>query len=250
MNDHDQIAELLGAYALDAVEEDERALVEAHLEVCEECRSEVDRHRAVASLLSISSEPAPASLWDRVREEIEPGPGAEHASVTPLRRRWMPAAAAAAVAAVLAGVVVIQTNRITRLDTELAAANQTVVELEATIAAGDLDPVAELVASSPEAMVLTLTGPAGNGTVVLLPDGTGFLLRHDLEPLPPSERTYQLWAVQAGEVISAGILGADPEVVAFHVDPATLEGLVITEEEAGGVAVSEQPAAAAWFPET
>ncbi|MHB1533433.1 MAG: anti-sigma factor family protein [Acidimicrobiales bacterium] len=42
---HGDIQELLGAYCLDAVDERERATVEAHLKVCESCRSELDDHR-------------------------------------------------------------------------------------------------------------------------------------------------------------------------------------------------------------
>lgn len=254
---HDQIQELLGVYALNAVEQDERALVERHLETCDECRQEVAQHRSVATLLATTPEPVPTDLWRRVEEELDSTPEPETGSqaeggstVVPFRRRsWVPTVAAAAVAAVLAGVVAIQTNRIDQLDTDLAATQAQVARLEGQLASGDLDPVAQLASSSPEAMVLTLEGDGGSGTVVLLPDGTGFLADHTLQPVDPSEQTYQLWTVQAGEVISAGILGADPGVVAFHVDPATLEGLVITQEEAGGVPVSSQPATAAWFPE-
>ena len=57
-----------------------------------------------------------------------------------------------------------------------------------------------------------------NAIIVLLPDGTGYLSEHTLQPLPP-ERTYQLWAIIDGKIISAGILGSDPGVVPFRIDP-------------------------------
>ncbi len=96
---------------------------------------------------------------------------------------------------------------------------------------------------------MRLTGEAGDVvTIVMLPDGTGIVLSSSLLPLD-TDRTYQLWAIQDGAVISAGLLGTDPGHVPFHVDPSRLDGLVITEERAGGVPVSGQPAVAAWFPE-
>ncbi|MGH2872076.1 MAG: zf-HC2 domain-containing protein, partial [Solirubrobacteraceae bacterium] len=47
--DHHEIEELLGAYALDAVDPDERAAVDSHLAECLRCRAEVDRHRQIAA---------------------------------------------------------------------------------------------------------------------------------------------------------------------------------------------------------
>lgn len=82
-------------------------------------------------------------------------------------------------------------------------------------------------------------------TIVLTEDGTGYVSESSLPALPDG-RTYQLWAVVDGRVISAGVLGQDPEVVPFRVDPSGLEALAITEEIAGGVAVSENPILVAW----
>ncbi|MHB1535576.1 MAG: zf-HC2 domain-containing protein, partial [Acidimicrobiales bacterium] len=48
---HEDIQELLGAYSLGAADEGERAMVEAHLETCESCRSELEDHRRVAEAL-------------------------------------------------------------------------------------------------------------------------------------------------------------------------------------------------------
>ena len=46
---HEDIQELLGAYALHAVDPDEAELVERHLETCPRCRAEVEGHREVAT---------------------------------------------------------------------------------------------------------------------------------------------------------------------------------------------------------
>jgi anti-sigma factor RsiW len=68
---HDEAAELLGVYALDAMDPDEAALVEAHLEECPRCRAEVARHHEVTGLLANSGAEAPAELWDRIAGRLE-----------------------------------------------------------------------------------------------------------------------------------------------------------------------------------
>lgn len=59
---HDQIRELLGAYALYAVSDEEREMVDAHLATCADCSEEVARMLSVydqLSLLTIEREPPP-----------------------------------------------------------------------------------------------------------------------------------------------------------------------------------------------
>jgi hypothetical protein len=81
----------------------------------------------------------------------------------------------------------------------------------------------------------------GNGAplarVVVLPDGTGYLVNDKLAPLSPRE-TYQLWALvgdaQHPTAISAGILGPDPHAAAFKVS-AQVVGFALTKERAPGV---------------
>ena len=48
---HDEVSELLGAFALDAVDGEEYEQIEAHLSECPRCRAEVDAHREVAAAL-------------------------------------------------------------------------------------------------------------------------------------------------------------------------------------------------------
>lgn len=47
MDDHDALQELLGAYVLGAVGDDESIEVEAHLQICAECAVEAKILRAV-----------------------------------------------------------------------------------------------------------------------------------------------------------------------------------------------------------
>src|SRR3954468_13451869 len=72
MSDHvDEFTELLGAYALDAIDDDEREAIEAHLLTCPRCRAEVAEHREVAAFLSKGA-PAPDGVWDRIAAELSP----------------------------------------------------------------------------------------------------------------------------------------------------------------------------------
>lgn len=75
--DHAEASELLGAYALDAVEPHEAAAVEAHLETCPRCRDELRNHREVVGLLAYAGQDAPEGMWDRVVARInDPGDAA------------------------------------------------------------------------------------------------------------------------------------------------------------------------------
>src|ERR671924_1920146 len=98
------IHDLAAAYALNALEPEDRWTYERHLDHCERCPDEVARLRAGAVQLGYAAtgpEPRP-ELRDRIlraaREE-------RMAPVTPLRRRWLfPATAVAAAAATVAAV--------------------------------------------------------------------------------------------------------------------------------------------------
>lgn len=65
MMSHDQVAELLPLYALDALERDEHLLVEAELGVCDSCREELRSYQTVASAL-VPQESSPDHVWDRI----------------------------------------------------------------------------------------------------------------------------------------------------------------------------------------
>ena len=69
--DHLEIQELLGAYALDAVDPETAALVEGHLEECVRCSIEVAQHHEVAGLLANSGGTSPADLWDGIARQLD-----------------------------------------------------------------------------------------------------------------------------------------------------------------------------------
>src|SRR5664280_489973 len=68
---HQEIQDLLGAYALDAVDPDTASMVEAHLEHCARCAVEVAQHHEVAGLLANSGGSSPARVWDGIARRLE-----------------------------------------------------------------------------------------------------------------------------------------------------------------------------------
>ncbi len=249
MKTHTDIKELLGVYALDAVDEAERERVDRHLAECEECLAEVDDHRGVAALLATVDQPAPTNLWKRVESAVSNQDSGDTGgnNVIPLRRRtWVSAVLTTAAAGVFVAVVGVQAAQIRTLRQDVSQANAAISVLEDQIASGDFDRVVSLIAARPDAQTLLLDGDAGSAVVVLLPDGRGYLVGDSLDPAGAGE-TYQLWAVHGGEVISAGLMGGTPHTVPIRVDLDSLQALVLTKEQAAGVVVSDQPAAVAWF---
>ncbi len=235
----EEIEELLGAYALDAVDDDERRQIEEYLATNPRARAELQQHREVATMLAITGAPAPEGLWDRIAASIEgqaPEPGPELAKVLPHRRRPWGVIAAGAIAAVAAAVVAIlgigfvdRGRQVDRLQQQ-AGAN---VDLQRMFAQAAADPHATLV---------NLVSPDGalNARAVIEPNGTGFLAAQDLPAL--TDRVYQLWGAIGDKLISLGVLGPHPGVVTFSAS-GDLKALAVTTEQPGGVVVSRQPAA-------
>ena len=79
-----ELDELLGAYALDALDDADRRRVEDYLEVSPRAAAEVQAHREVATMLAFTGMDAPDDLWGRIADEIAeqaPPPGPELAKV-------------------------------------------------------------------------------------------------------------------------------------------------------------------------
>jgi hypothetical protein len=222
---HEEIQELLGVHALGATEPFESQVVEKHVTGCDECRRELDGHIRVVDRLPPVQPPA-SELWSRIESTLEPK--------RPGRGRQL---LVAALVAVVAGFAV-QTARVMDL-------NERVELLEATVANQTVDFAT--LADVLEGRTFVLVDDDGRemAMVTIADDGRGIVTHSALGP-PSANRTYQLWAVLDGEVISAGLLSDDPHGTPFRVDASSLEALVITEEESGGVAVSTQPAVALW----
>lgn len=243
-----ELHELLGAYALDALDGDELVQVEEWLERSPDARDEVAALRETVALLAYGSAEAPPSLWSRIEEALgeEPPalvlPLAPHPALARGRRKpgvAMRATAALAVtSAIAAGVTaVIVSNEMSRQDERLT---RVAADMEHT----NLLRAAAAVANDPDARRIRLVADdeSVSADVAVMPDGEGYLTAHGVPRLPEG-RTYQLWAMtgDAGSprVISAGVLGRSFDVAAFRA-PASAHGFMITDEAMPGAVRSNQ----------
>lgn len=244
------VAELIGAYALDAVDPGEAEFVAAHLAGCPRCTQEYDRHRETAGLLAAAGGPAPEGVWDRIAGAVEsdsppsalprlprllPGSRApESVRSRRARSRWQ-ASGRLALAAVGAAAVVmigVQTARVNHLDHQVHQ-----LRTAAGQPGGFQGLAAALIDPTAKHLVLTSTTAAAQplGQLIILPSGSAYLVGARMATLPTTN-TYQLWAVIAGRPISVGLLGAHPTTVAFTVDAGSrTTAYLLTVEPAGGV---------------
>jgi anti-sigma factor RsiW len=238
---HDEISELLGAYALDAVEPDERDAIEEHLLSCPRCRAEVTEHREVAALLAHGGSDAPAGLWERIAGSLEAAPPrldlAPVSSMETARRRRRPSRLASALAVAAALLVAV-------LGLQVRDQGRRIDHLQAALA-NPMQPAFEAALGTSSAKRFTLASDEERVVLqgVIAPDGTAYL---DLRALPglDSGRTYQLWGATGDELVSLGVLGEHPQVVSFPVDGGGYSAFAVTDEAAPGVVTSRnQPVA-------
>ena len=218
------VHELTAAYALDALEPDERRAFEEHLEGCEHCREELAELWQATDALALAvvgPEPTPD-----LRERILAQARAEPQVVVPLAPRWrlVPAlGAAAALAAVVALAVGVWG---VRLSGELDDA-RSALEQERATAAVLADPASR-----------TVPLQAGEGKVVVAPDGRAVVVL-GLDPAPAG-KTYQLWVVPGGDIeaaASGGIFDGEDATDLELVDGTVASGdlVAVTIEDEGGV---------------
>jgi len=198
-----EIHELSAAYALDALDADERQAFEEHLAHCAECQETVAAFQDTATSLAhgVEAQDPPPGLRTRILDEAR----GERENVVPLRPRWALRATGgvAAVAAILAIVFGVWAAS---LHNEL----------------GD----------RPQAFSLS----GADGQLVVTPDRSGALIVNGLPPAPEG-KTYEAWVIQNDTPQSAGIFAGGGEQTAFALTRAVPEGatVAVTIEPAGGV---------------
>jgi anti-sigma factor RsiW len=253
---HDAIAELLGAYALDAVDPDDATAVEEHLAVCPRCRDEVAHHHQTAGLLASSGGEAPAELWDGIASRLKrppdmsgpprPLPLGPRRGSPPAQTKWTSSRLARGVGALIAVAAAVA---IIVLGVQIAHLNHRVNQVAASRGTQNLSEAARLALLDPQSrrIVLTGSGPASRALaeVVVGGSGTAFLFNQGL-PALPAGRTYQLWLTGGARPVSLGLLGSNPDTVAFAIGPARVANAfaVSVEPAAGSIAPTLAPVAA------
>jgi anti-sigma-K factor RskA len=196
------IHELSAAYALDALDADERGEFEEHLTHCPECREAVASFQETASALAhhVEMPPPPPSLRDRILEQAR----RERPNVVPLRPRWVfPATATVAAVAACAAI---------GLGIWASTLNNRLGE-------------------RPEAVGLS----GANGSLIVSPAREGTLVVRNLDPAPAG-KTYEAWVIKDGTALPAGTFTGGGRV-AFVLTRPVPDGAIVavTLERVGGV---------------
>jgi len=232
----DELNVLAGAYALDALDDAERARFEEHLAGCERCAEEVRGLRqATAELSRVSEAEPPAQLRAGVLAGI--------AQVRPL-----PPVVDSALAD---NVVALRRARVARSTWQLVAAACALVAIvvagwgysqhrDAARARSAQQSVVASLLAQPGVRAVTTSLSQGSGTVVYSPgEHRIVLLGRDL-PALPADKTYQLWMLpDTGPAISGGTFrtdGAGNVDYQVHGDLTGVSRMGISVEPAGGSA--------------
>ena len=226
---------LVGAYALDAVDDLERVAFERHIVACEGCRGEVDELRETASRLADStwSVPPPQLRTEvlaaigRTRQ-LPPGesarPEPDARAAVSRWRRYTAGAAAACILATGAGAATwaVQEQRVRAKNTAVAAAELREARMQAVLAAPDLVVRTALMIGGGRVTVASSAQQAAS--VVSL---------RDERPLA-ADRAIQLWPIRRaagpvnaallppGEASAAQVVDGVPgnDIIAVSVEPA------------------------------
>jgi len=226
----EELEGLLGAYALGAVDDDERAQVEAYVGEHPAAAEELEHLQDAAVWLAVSGAPAARDVWDEISAATKPEPaplrlpdrrGASDAKSWFTPRRVL-ALAAALVVVIAIGIGVVVSRDDSGSQSDLAAA---IVKAQ----------------FAPDARHIHLEANSSDARAeaVMLPNGTGYVVSADLPKLA-DDRTYQLWGIDGSTVVSLGVLGPKlgPSPFKFVGNP---QKLAITDEVAGGVVQSANP---------
>lgn len=230
---HDEIGEMLGVYALDALDADERQEVDDHLASCPRCRAELAAHREVAALLGnpIGDAPAvaPDEVWDRIAASLQDEPPALSSVSRPnFRRRFALIVPLGAVAAGLILTVGLLAAKVGNLGQQVNSLRH-----QASVTSVLLNPAHRTVE------LTSAVHPVWRATVIILPNGEGYLINPSM-PALGSSQTFQLWAISRGKVVSLGVLGSHPTGAPIRVEP-TMTVLMINAEPLGGTPTPTTP---------
>ncbi len=254
MSEHEQFADDLALYALDALRGEDRARVDVHLAACAACRLELERLRGDTALLALSAvgprppQRARQRLLDAVAREaaVSPTPSQNArkdeppSRSVPGNRGWWGVLGWAATAAMVVFAL--------SLWRENSALKQTVVSAssQASQSRSELEELRKIAAPilDPETQRVTLVSAKAPAQ----PQGKAFYLRNRSSlvflannmPALPAQKAYELWLIPAsGAPIPAGVFKPDARGSASVVNPPLPAGVaakafaITVENEAG-----------------
>ncbi|WP_328476145.1 anti-sigma factor [Actinoplanes sp. NBC_00393] len=226
----DEVHSLIGPYALDALDDIERAAFGRHLRECEMCRIEADELRAAAARLADGAwSVPPPRLRDNVLAAIANTRQVPPTRPAPRRGRQhlrliATAAAVLAAAGVGASVYTVQDQRVRRAETSAEAASNREARVRAILAAPDVMVRQEPLTAGGQVTVAS-SRLYQAGVIMLAADGA-----------PRDGRVYQLWTIRSGAAASAGALGEGQTAAVQLVDGLPGADVGVTIEPSPGSA--------------
>jgi anti-sigma-K factor RskA len=227
-----EIHALAGAYALDAVDDVERAAFRRHLAECETCALEVtELQETVGRLADSTWELPPPRLRDSVLAEVRRTRQATRGRADRDRtasaasaqrwRRWTAGTVAAGIIAVGVGVgtFAVQEQRVREAQTAAAEASRIQDVLSA-------DDVVIRAVSEGGSELRVVRSESRNAAVVFVTGMAGV----------NADQAYQLWKIEGNNATSAGVLAAGRTTGLRYVEGIEGFGTIgVTRERAGGV---------------
>ncbi len=198
---HDHVTDLLPAYALDCLDEEEFVITSEHLATCEQCCAELYAFQTVADQLALAAPEATpsADLKDRIMTCIQPKKIRAVREKTPRLMWWQRLTtliqrtapiwgAASLLLAVMLGTSTWMLWQQTQpMGTHSDADAFQMVKLHCTQAA-----------------------PNATGQIIISKDGQFATLLVGGLPVPEPDSKYQLWLIQDGQRSSGGMFSVTP----------------------------------------
>jgi anti-sigma-K factor RskA len=250
MTEHEQHAEDLALYALDALQDGERAKLEQHLATCAACRLELEQLRGDTALLAMSAAgPRPPQrarqrLLDAVAREARPVAAAKTESRGGAWWGWL--GWAATVAVIVFAMSLWKENSVLKatLGSARSRADESARQLEELrkIAAPIIAPEAQRVT-----LVAGKTPPQPQGKAFYLRGRSSLVFLASNMPALPPQKAYELWLIPtSGAPIPAGVFKPDAHGSASVVNPPLPAGteakaFAITVENESGSATPTMP---------
>ncbi len=198
--EHEEILELIPAFALDSLDAEDAALVSRHLPGCEACQAELAAYTAVVDILPLAapeSRPSPA-LKGRLMARIEPAPAAV-AREPESGPSWIQ-----------------QISEAFRTLFSGPRWRPVVLLIVLILAAGNIIQYQQTNAPDPNSwrrirLAGTAAAPEASGIIYISADGrNGTVIVDGLPQLGPGQQ-YQLWLILDGQRTSGAVFSVDDE---------------------------------------
>ena len=196
MGIHNHVTDLLPAYALDCLDEEEFMTVSEHLAICEQCRTELYSFQAVADQLALAAPDATPSIEvkDRIMARVQPKKKHSVREKTSRVRWWQNLVILVKHSAPIWGLASLLLAVVLGTSTW-----RLWYQLHPTGMGGHSD-MFQMVR-----LHCTKAAPNATGQIIMSKDGQFATLLVGGLPIPEPGTQYQLWLIQDGQRSSGGM---------------------------------------------